>query len=230
MKKIDELPGYFRGVEDEILLDELRGLLNKFCREQTFREGQLLWSEGDRDGMLISIITGSIKIYKLLPDGRTITLYIFNDGTLFGFMPFVDELPYPAFAQSIKETRAMTLSRDEFNEVIKKNPEISAALMKILARRLRQALYKIEHISSKNALPRVASALYSLFYENEISNIVDIKISAQEFAGLIGITAESFSRCVTDLSSKNIIEKLGFNKFKILKEEKLQEISLQSIF
>jgi CRP/FNR family transcriptional regulator len=42
----------------------------------------------------------------LLPTGRAVTLFVFGPGDVFGFLPFLDGEPYPAYAQAIDDVLA----------------------------------------------------------------------------------------------------------------------------
>ena len=201
------------------IANETKKLLEPYLSRKHFKAGQLLWREGETDGMLVALEAGSVKIYRLLPDGKTVTLYIFGPGTIFGFMPFLDGGPYPAYAQALEESDALVMPRSLLLSVLKRDPDVAVALLQHLARRLRGAFDQIERMSSKGTLPKVAAALASLLPEAGLSmetTVIVLPQSSREFAALIGITPESFSRNITHLVERKILHRLGGNRFQVL--------------
>lgn len=175
--------------------------------------------------------SGIVKIYDILEDGSTITMYIFEQDTLFGFMPFFDEEPYPAYAQIVKNADISIIDRTTFNKIIIENPELSLKLMKILSKRLRDAMLKISEINNKDTLSRVASMLISIYlthnncYTENQDYTLEMKLRSYEVANYIGVAPETLSRNIKQLIDKKIIEKIGNRNYKILDLEELKEIS-----
>ncbi|RME21943.1 MAG: Crp/Fnr family transcriptional regulator [Candidatus Zixiibacteriota bacterium] len=205
---------------------EVTESLGKHLVPRSFRRGQLLWSEGDSDGMLVVLKTGRVKIYRLLPNGKAITMYVFGAGTLFGFMPFLDDGPYPAYAQALEDCEALVMHRSSLREVIAKDPDVAMYLVRHLARRLREAFDQIERLSTRGTLPKVAAALEALIPDDKPDDhltVIMLPFPANEFAQSLGITPESFSRSVTHLIEQGIIKRLKKNKFQILNRRQLQK-------
>jgi len=53
--------------------NEINKVLLPYFREVNFRRGKVLWHEGDTDGMMVLIISGSVKIFRITPDGGSVT-------------------------------------------------------------------------------------------------------------------------------------------------------------
>jgi len=205
---------------------ETVNLLRPYLTRKLFKAGQLLWREGDTNGMLVSMVSGTVKIYRLLPDGRTVTLFLFGPGAVFGFMPFLDGEPYPAFAQALEETEALVMPRSSLLELLNEKPTIAVSLLQHLAKRLRNAFDQIERLSLHGTTPKVAAALVSLLPASAVIDrtcILTLPQSSREFAAMIGIAPESFSRSITDLVRKNILHRLGANQFQVLDAKALRQ-------
>jgi CRP/FNR family transcriptional regulator len=185
-----------------------------------------LWREGDAAGLLVSIDAGRVKIYRVLPRGSAVTLYLFGPGDTFGFMPLLDGRPYPASAQALTDLRAMVVSRAELVEAFGRDPQVALALVELLATRLREAFDRIERSSTPDVLPRVASALLGLLPEGGPSDplaIIELPVRSSELAAAIGVAPETFSRAVTKLVSSGILHRLGPRRFQVLDAEALSQ-------
>ena len=206
-----------------------RQILEKYLTPRSFRKGQLLWSEGDTDGLLVFLKSGRVKIYRLLPTGKAITLYIFSEGSVFGFMPFFDDAPYPAYAQALDNCEADVISRSGLRQAVHQEPEVAIVLMKHLAQRLRDAFTTIERLQSKGTDPKVAAALRAL--ADDSLNVTDrpifitLPVASHEFAQSLGLTPETFSRSITHLVEKDILKRLQRNRFQILDSKALMNIA-----
>jgi CRP-like cAMP-binding protein len=206
---------------------EARDLLRPHFDRRRFADGSLLWREGETAGLLIVLDTGRVKVYRLLPSGRAVTVFIFGPGDVFGFLPFLDGEPYPAYAQALGDVEAQVMSRDRLLAAVRTDPEIAIALLRLLGRRLREAMARIESLSSPGVLPRVAGALAALLPGPEdpaaAARILRLPVSGNEFAAAIGVTPETLSRSLTKLAEARVLHRLGRGRFQVLDVEALRQ-------
>jgi CRP/FNR family transcriptional regulator len=206
---------------------QARELLAPHLRRRHFTAGSLLWREGETSGLLVALETGRVKIYRLLPTGRAVTVFIFGPGDVFGFLPFLDGEPYPAYAQALEDAEAQVMSRDELLSAVRADPLVAVALIGLVGRRLRDAMQRIESLSSPGVLPRVASALVALLPDASdptgAAAIIRLPVSGGEFAAALGITPETLSRSLTRLASARVLHRLGPGRFQVLDPEALRQ-------
>jgi CRP/FNR family transcriptional regulator len=209
---------------------QARELLAPHLRRRHFAAGSLLWREGETSGLLVALETGRVKIYRLLPTGRAVTVFIFGPGDVFGFLPFLDGEPYPAYAQALEDTQAQVMSRDELLSAVRADPQVAVALIGLVGRRLRDAMQRIESLSSPGVLPRVASALVALLplqpdasVRGAAAGIIRLPVAGGEFAAALGVTPETLSRSLTRLVSARVLHRLGPGQFQVLDPEALRQ-------
>jgi CRP-like cAMP-binding protein len=209
---------------------QAREILGPHLHRRRFVAGSLLWREGETSGLLISLDSGRVKIYRLLPNGRAVTVFIFGPGDVFGFLPFLDGEPYPAYAEALEDTDARVMSRDELVSAVREDPQLAVALIGLVGRRLRDAMQQIESLSSPGVLPRVASALAALLHETLEggggAGIIRLPVTGGEFAAALGITPETLSRSLTKLVSARVLHRLGAGRFQVLDPAALREAAL----
>jgi CRP/FNR family transcriptional regulator len=173
----------------------------------------------------VALETGRVKFCRLLPTGRAVTVFIFGSGDVFGFLPFLDGEPYPAYAQALEDGRAQVMSRDELLSAVRADPLVALALIGLVGRRLRDAMRRIESLSSPGVLPRVASALVALWPDardpGAAVGMIRLPVSGSEFAAALGITPETLSRSLTKLVSARLLHRLGRGQFQVLDPEAL---------
>lgn len=207
---------------------EAVGLLRDHLHVRHFKRGSHLWREGDDAGMLVCLKKGQVKIYRALPTGRDVTLYILGPGDMFGFLPFLDGQPYPASARAIGDVEADVMGRSTLLQVFKSEPELALAFIGLLGRRLRASFDLILSLSMSGARARLAQALLPIVPPRGSAagrQVISLPVSAQEFAGAIGIVPETFSRALTSLVQDGILERLGPGRYRVLDLERLEQAS-----
>jgi CRP/FNR family transcriptional regulator len=226
----DDRTGTPSGALRDTLAREVRELLAPHARRQRIPAGDLLWREGEDGGMLVAIEAGQVKIFRVLPTGSAVTLYLFGPGDVFGFMPFLDGRPYPANAQALDDVDALVVSRADLQEAFRHDPQVALALVRLLATRLREAFDRIERSSIPEVLPRVASALAHLLPEARAGGsltVVELPVRSAEFAGAIGVAPESLSRAITKLVEARVLHRLGPRRFQVLDPDGLRRAAGQ---
>ena len=210
--------------ERERLAREIRALLAPYAHHRTFEAGSLLWREGDDSGLLVALESGRVKIFRAVPTGGAVTIYLFGPGDVFGFMPFLDGQPYPASAQALDEATALVVSRTDLRAAFERDAQVAFALVKLLATRVREAFDRIERSSVPEVLPRVAAALTSLLPQGAGPPVVvELPVRAREFAAAIGIAPESLSRAITKLVEAGVLHRLGPRKLQVLDTDALRK-------
>ncbi len=206
---------------------DIQKTLSPYFRSARYFRSETLWREGETDGMLVSLIEGKVKIYRSTPDGRSVTLFVMQPGDVFGFLPFVDGGPYPVSAEALEDVNALVITHAQFLDALREDPHVAIPLLRHLAGHLRSAFDLIMRLSSRDALSRVASSLLGVMEENPDTegDIIKLPVSSKEYASLIGLTPESFSRKITELVESGVICRAGTNKFRVLSKNRLSELS-----
>ncbi|WP_242360314.1 MULTISPECIES: Crp/Fnr family transcriptional regulator [Anaeromyxobacter] len=205
--------------ERKRLAREICALLAPYAHRRTFEAGSLLWREGDDSGMLVALESGRVKIFRALPTGSAVTIYLFGPGDVFGFMPLLDGRPYPAGAQALEEATGLVVSRSDLRSAFERDPQVALAVVKLLATRVREAFDRIERSSVPEVLPRVAAALAALLPDGPDAGplvVVELPVRAREFAAVIGVVPESLSRALTKLVEAGVLHRLGPRKLQVL--------------
>jgi CRP-like cAMP-binding protein len=203
-------------------------LLRPHLNRRRFRTGELLWREGDTDGMLVGLRSGRVKIFRLLPNAKEVTLLLFAPGDVFGFLPLLDGQSYPAYAQALDEAEADVMARTTLLRVLRAEPELAVTLIGLLGGRLRAAFDLIRSMSTPGAQTRVAQALLALVAPEPRltgnSALVRLPVPAHEFAGALGLVPETLSRALTGLVRKGILQRDGTGRYRILDVRALRTV------
>ena len=140
-----------RATEDRILealakvpifsgLDEkARRKLARLCTMKSFTAGDVLYEEGAMGLGLFIVTSGRVEVYKGSGDDR-IALESQAAGGVLGQLALLDAQPRAASAMAVEATECLLLTRDGFDTLVKRDPEIAWCLTPSLAERVRELL------------------------------------------------------------------------------------------
>lgn len=201
-------------------LDEVSRLIV----ERRFKHGTVIFHENDPSYAFYVIKDGRIKVYKLSEDGRELIIGIFSNGGVFGDVPVFDGGPYPATAETMIDSVVWSISRNDFEKLVKDHPDISLKLIRVLGRRLRQAHNLLRDMALKNVPQRLATLLIKFIDEygrpGPQGILLELPLSRQNIAELIGVSRETATRELSKFAKAGLLEVDG-RRITIIDRDKL---------
>lgn len=192
-------------------LDSLARLLV----ERSFGRGDVVFFEDDPGDALYIVQSGRVKIYRVAEDGREKTLALFGEGDFFGEMALVDGGPRSAIAEAVVKTTIYALHRVEFQELVTANPAISLGMIKVLSSRLRQTNSQVMDAVFRDVRGRVVQTLLELSIRHGVEfngeSMIDMKLTHQELANMVGTARETVSRILAELQDAGLVRFEGRN-------------------
>jgi len=200
-------------------------VISGLARVRNYKKNMIIFMEGEPGEALYFIISGKVKIFKMTEDGREQILHILQDGDVFAEVVLIDRGPYPATAEIIEAGQIGMLMNDDLENLLRKNADISLKLLKIMSKRLRLAQIQVRDLALKDTYGRLASMLLMLAKdhgeETGCGIKIDLPLSRQELANLIGTTRETVTRILGDFKKFKCIE-LDKQAIIIINEAKLK--------
>lgn len=187
-----------------------------------YKKGELLCSEGEKSDTLFIINEGGVKLSKLTKDGKEQIVHIFTSGDFFGELSlFSNNETYNFDVHAISDLKVCTLTKQNMDEILMSNPEISLKLLQVITKRLTQTENLAQNLATKDAEIRIAYMLlqFAEKYGVETSQGLQVKlpINREEMANYVGVTRETISRKLSIFEELNIISLKG-NKLLIIKQ------------
>jgi CRP-like cAMP-binding protein len=113
--------------------------------KQSFKKGELIFTEGDLGSEMFIIQSGKVRIFKNI-DGFDQTLTVLEKGDFFGEMSILEGMPRSASAEAEEDCDLIKINSANFVAMIKSNIEIAIRIMRKLSLRLREANVQIEKL------------------------------------------------------------------------------------
>lgn len=172
-------------------------------------KGAYVFRQGDSCNSFGFIISGSVKIYRLTPDGQEKVFEVIGDRNTFAeAMMFMDTGTYVATAQAVLPTQLLMLSNATYTRLLRENTETAMALLAALSVRMHQRLNEIEILSLKNATHRVIRYILAQALRSCTTSF-ELQMAKRLVAGHLSIQPETFSRIIHHLSDEGIIKVEG---------------------
>lgn len=185
-----------------------------YCTRNTYSAKSTIIKAGDVSDTLYYIIKGTITVVVEDESGREMILAYLSEGEFFGELGIYDEdeQTRTAFVKARTDCEVGELKYPRFQELAKIYPSLMKALDSQVADRLRITTRKVLDLAFLDVTGRVASCLLDLCKLNEskvVENGVQLKISRQEIARIVGCSREMAGRILKDMQDMGLIEAHG---------------------
>ena len=110
-------------------------LLASGAKESTVQAGHVIIREGEAGRHLFIIRHGRVRVFRNTPHGE-VSLNTLQDGTFFGEMRILEEMPRSASVQAVTDVSLVILSRVQFELLSEQFPAQFANMVTNLARDL----------------------------------------------------------------------------------------------
>jgi CRP-like cAMP-binding protein len=189
-----------------------------------YSRGQNFFAEGDDGIGFYIVLSGKVKVFKLSPEGKEQIFHILEAPEPFAEAAVFAGEHYPASAQALSETLVLFFPRQKFVELINQEPSLALSMLALLSRRLRKLTMLVESLSLKEVPGRLAAYLLYLHEHNHDSATIELDISKNQIAGLLGTIPETLSRILKRMNDENLI-KVTTRSIAILNKKGLADLS-----
>ena len=114
---------------------DLRRLANQ-SRYCSYKFGEIIINEGERDGRLYILISGKVNVYKSYRTRKEKRLRTLEPPSYFGEIALIDDLVRSASVVAMRDTKTLCLDKLNLDREIDRNPIIAKNLLQMLNRRL----------------------------------------------------------------------------------------------
>lgn len=168
----------------------------------TFKRNAEIYGEGETAEYLYKVVTGTVRTYKVLADGRRQIGAFYVAGDVFGLESGEE---HSFSAEAVTESKVLVVKRRAIVALAERDTEVARQLWTITARELQHAQ---EHFLAliKTAEERVVGFLLDMAARVSAGNQFELPMSRQDIADYLGLTIETVSRTMSQLESTDAIE------------------------
>jgi CRP/FNR family transcriptional regulator len=165
--------------------------------------GEALFVEGDDAESIYEVVQGTVRLYKLLPDGRRQIIGFMTAGHLLGLAP---EGRYVYSAEAITGVTVRRYRRSAFDRLLDEVPGLARRLLAAASHELTAAQNQMLLLGRKTAAEKVASfILLTASHQGDDVDEVDVPMTRNDIADHLGLTIETVSRTLSKLKAEGLI-------------------------
>jgi CRP/FNR family transcriptional regulator, nitrogen fixation regulation protein len=183
-------------------LHPLGGSIELMGASMSFARNEEIYGEGEPADYLYKIISGTVRTSKILADGRRQIGAFYLPGDVFGLETGEEH----AFsAEAIADAKVLVIRRSAVVALAQRDNNVAHQLWALTARELRRVQ---DHalLLIKTAQERVVGFLLDMAERARAGNEVELPMSRQDIADYLGLTIETVSRTMTQLTTTAAID------------------------
>jgi len=196
---------------DALVVNEReREILSKTGIKVRYPKGQIIWSADEVADRVYLIEDGYVKIYRLNPDGREVTVgSIRNPGEMMGLAETLYHGTRTCFAGAITEVTLIVLTKAQFLEVLSTEHRLALKVASLLGARMRAAEAMVYDLMCWQAPGRLALMLLKIGERCGMKTSEGIRIKLRlthnEIASMIGSTRQTVTSLMNTFRDENCI-------------------------
>lgn len=183
------------------------------CSEFNYRRGLEVFGEGEEAEYVYQIISGAVRSYKLLSDGRRQINAFHLPGDMFGLE---NGATHRFTAEAIVETNVRITRRRSLLEATTNRETGATNLVGLVTRNLQHAENHMLLLGRKTALEKVAAFLLEMDERLAHPDLMILPMNRRDIADYLGLTLETVSRALSTLRDEKILQFDGPTQRKVV--------------
>ncbi|MDA5193413.1 Crp/Fnr family transcriptional regulator [Govanella unica] len=166
-------------------------------RHQT---GETVVSQGDPAVFFYNLVTGALRLVKLMPNGRRQIIGFLYPGD---FLGLATRDTYPYAAEALGDTVLCQFEKRSFTAFLEQSPEMRAELLERANSELTLAQDQMLLLGRKTPSERLATFLLRLPEKDDGS--IQLVMTRQDIADYLGLTIETVSRTFSRFKAEGLL-------------------------
>lgn len=176
----------------------------------TCHVGGLVTSPDDADERLYIVKRGRLRLYRLTPDGKQLTLDILDKGRVFGRMSWLGQEVADVYAEAVEDALVCSFTPGELSHLVERYPAVGLNIIRYLAERLAVSDREREIMAFRTVEQRLAARLVDLVerfgVQTDAGVEIDARLTQQELADMIGTSRETLALTISSLRERDVLQ------------------------
>jgi CRP/FNR family nitrogen fixation transcriptional regulator len=195
---------------------EMQGALMKVDRNVE------IYGEEEPAEYLYQVVTGAVRTYKVLQDGRRQIGAFHLPGDVFGLEAGEE---HSFSAEAVTDCTLRVARRTTIVAMAARDSDLANDLWQRTAEAFRRAQDHMLLLGRKNAEERVATFLLKMAARTSNGQTIELPMSRQDIADYLGLTIETVSRTLTLLENRAAIELPSSRRILVRSRSSLQQLN-----
>jgi CRP-like cAMP-binding protein len=124
-----------------------------------YRKGQVIYNQDQPSTNIYLVIDGKVKVCLMADEGSQVVVDIYQTNEFLGESAFLSSPARDEQALAIENTKVMTWTTAEIEDIVMRRPRLAVALLQIMVQRSIEFGHRIESFSVDNIARRLARTL-----------------------------------------------------------------------
>ena len=203
---------YFDNLPDEILL-QIGGQMQL----RSYERGEILFWEGDPCAGLHIIEEGSVKLYRISPQGRQYIVRVLQEGDTCNEVPAFDGGSNPVNVETLERSRVWVIDDEVLRSLVRLHPEFALKVLSNFGKNLRGLVRTVSEMAFYQVTNRLARLIRELPADESPPHWTQEQLAAR-----LGTVREVVARSLKELERSGAI-RIEDRRIHILDKDTLSE-------
>jgi CRP-like cAMP-binding protein len=212
---VEERQAIDQGQWFQTLSPSLRHDIWRVAQIRRYSDGQLISARGDPPEYWAGVAKGAVKISSTSVTGKLVTLTYVEPGTWFGDTAMFDGGKRTHDGHAHGDTSLLTVARAQLLEIMSRHVELTEALLRLQARRVRILFGLVEDLNALPLRARLAKQLVHLSRSYGVPEMRDgaatgatrigLQLAQEELAHLLGASRQRVNQELKQMEREGLI-------------------------
>lgn len=185
--------------------DQFATIAGLIASEFSYKKDEEIFGEGEPSEYVYEVVSGSVRTYKLLSDGRRQIGSFHVPGDVFGLE---SGSTHRMTAEAIVDTTVRLVKRSAIEKAATTDVQVARKLWSMTASELGHAEDHMLLLGRKTAIERVATFLLEMDRRLIGAGMLALPMCRRDIGDYLGLTLETISRALSQLHTEGV---LGFS-------------------
>jgi CRP/FNR family transcriptional regulator, nitrogen fixation regulation protein len=195
--------------------------LERIGTRLSFSRNDEIYAEGDRADCWYKVVSGTVRVCKLLADGRRHIGEFCFSGDWFGIDSRGERL---YSAEAVDDVIVMRFQRTATERLIEQNSVLARLLRDTMLRDLANAHGRTVLLGRMTAPERVAAFLIEMLERRDRTKALDLPMARNDIADYLGLTVETVCRTLSAFKRDGVIAIPSPHRIELLDRHALRSI------
>ena len=200
---IDQAPAVSPATTDAFAA--IGGRAGFVASEFTYHKDEEIYGEGEPAEYVYQVVSGAVRTYKLLSDGRRQIGTFHLPSDVFGLESGAS---HRLAAEAIIDTTVRLVKRRSLDQAAGIDVQVARRLWAMTAGELRHAEDHMLLLGRKTAMERVATFLLEMDRRLAVAGMMALPMCRRDIGDYLGLTLETVSRALSQMQAQGV---LGFS-------------------
>jgi CRP-like cAMP-binding protein len=191
----------------------LTQLLDQKKISRPYKRKQILFFEGNPAQGIYCLKSGRVKLYKTGPEGKQYILQVAGPPEVLGLESIFSNRHFSATAEVIEDGIICFIDREILFQIVREDPSTAMKITRLLASELKESEEErldLAQLAVRERLARLLALLGQSHGKKAPNGIrIDLKLSREEMAEMIGTAAETAMRLLKEFKEEKLVEVKG---------------------